>query len=81
MENTEIIMNEDVMELAEESVVETSGINFGKIGLGILVVGAVAALGYKCYKLVRAKKAKEADAACCEDNAQDGDFVDEESEN
>ena len=58
MNENEIIINEEVMEEVIDLVPEKPGVNFGKIGFGILVAGAVAALGYKAFKLVQAKKSK-----------------------
>ena len=78
--NEEIIMNEEVMEQAAEAVTENSGVNFGKIGFGVLVAGAVVALGYKCYKVIKAKKAqKDQEAGEVTQDFED-DFEDEESE-
>lgn len=81
MNENEIIMNEEVMEQAVEAVAEPSGINFGKIGFGVLAAGAAIALGYKIYKVVKAKKEeKEALAADETAPAWEEDFEDEESE-
>lgn len=82
MNENEIIMNEEVMEQAVEAVAEPSGINFGKIGFGVLVAGAAVALGYKIYKIVKAKKAeKEAMSQHGTEVTMDEDFEDDESEN
>lgn len=80
MNENEIIMNEEVMEQAVEAVAEPSGINFGKIGFGVLAAGAVVALGYKIYKVVKAKKAKEILEAGYVGDVESEDFEDEESE-
>lgn len=80
MENNEI-MNEEIMEQAVEAVNGNSGVNFGKIGFGVLAVGAAIALGYKVVKIVKEKKAQKAqeafEAEICDDE-KDFDF--EESE-
>lgn len=82
MNENEIIMNEEVMEQAVEAVAEPSGINFGKIGFGVLAAGAAVALGYKIYKIVKAKKAeKEIMSMQGAESAYAEDFEDEESEN
>lgn len=79
MNENENIMNEEVMEQAVEAVAEPSGINFGKIGFGILAAGAAVALGYKIYKVIKAKKEKEAlaveAAPCHEDDFDDTDIA------
>lgn len=79
MNENEIIMdNLDVVEEVIELVPEKKGVNFGKIGLAVLAAGAVAALGFKCYKLIKAKKAAKGsqEADCfCDDEAVD--FADE----
>lgn len=59
MENVENIMNEEVMDLVAEPTGRHSNVNFGAIGIGVLAAGAIAALGYKIYKTVKAKKAAE----------------------
>lgn len=80
MNENEVIMNEEVMEQAVEAVAEPSGINFGKIGFGILAAGAAVALGYKIYKIVKAKKAeKEVMTLHGAEFTQEEDFEDEES--
>lgn len=72
MNEKEIIMdNLDTVEDVIELVPEKKGVNFGKIGLAVVVTGAVAALGYKCYKLIKQKKAQndqEADCATVEED-------------
>lgn len=79
MNETEIIMDENVVDEVMEVIPENTGVNFGKIGLGILAVGAIAALGYKAYKLIKAKKAAKAQEAECVATVEAGDFEDEES--
>lgn len=80
MNENEIIMNEEVMEQAVEVVTEPSGINFGKIGFGILAAGAVVALGYNIYKVVKAKKAQKILEAGYVGDVECDDFEGEESE-
>lgn len=64
MNEKEIIMdNLDTVEDVIELVPEKKGVNFGKIGIAVVVTGAVAALGYKCYKLIKQKKAQKAQEA------------------
>lgn len=70
MENYEMTMDNGVIEEAAEVVTANSGIDFGKIGVGVLVVGAVSALGYKIYKTIKAKKDKN------EQEAIDGEVID-----
>ena len=78
MNENEIIM-ENVDEVIE-LVPEKNGVDFGKVGIAILVVGAVAALGYKCYKLIKEKKAtKGSQEADCVTAAEDYDFANDES--
>lgn len=57
MNENEIIMeNAEVVEDIIEVIPEKKGVDFGKIGLGVLVVGGAVVLGYKVYKLIKAKK-------------------------
>lgn len=80
MNENEIIMeNLDTVEDVIELVPEKTGVNFGKIGFAVLAAGAVAALGYKCYKLIKEKKARETKEAECVTTVEAGDFEDEES--
>lgn len=80
MNENEIMMeNLDVVEEAIELVPEKPGVRFGKIGFGILVAGAVAALGYKCYKLIKAKKTKGSQEVENLATAEPYDFEDDES--
>lgn len=80
MNENEIIMNEDVVNEAMEAIPENAGVNLAAIGVGVLVAGAVAALGYKIYKLVKEKKAREAREADCVATVDPiNDFDDEES--
>ena len=75
MNEKEIIMNElDTVEDVIELVPEKKGVNIGKIGLAVVVTGAVAALGYKCYKLIKAKKANKAQEDECVTASYDEDF-------
>lgn len=59
MENLDVV--EDVIVLGPEK----KSVNFGKVGLAVLAAGAVAALGYKCYKLIKQKKAKGSQEEDC----------------
>lgn len=81
MNENEIIMeNLEVVDEVIEVIPENKGVNFGKIGVAILVTGAVAALGYKCYKLIKEKKAaKGSQEAECVATVETSDFEDEES--
>lgn len=81
MENQEIIMeNMDVVEDIIEVVPENNGVSFGKVAVGVLVAGAVVALGYKAYKLIKEKKARKIAEAECVATVESGDFEDEESD-
>lgn len=66
MNENEIIMeNLDVVEDVIEVVPENNGVNFGKVAFGVLVAGAVVALGCKAYKLIKEKKARKLMEAEC----------------
>ena len=79
MENQEIIMeNVDVVEDIIEVVPENNGVSFGKVAFGVLVAGAVAALGYKAYKLIKEKKARKLMEAECAATVEAEDFEGEE---
>jgi hypothetical protein len=73
MNENEIIMNENVVDEVMEVIPENTGVNFGKVAFGVLAAGAVVALGYKCYKLIKEKKAKKAQEAEC---VVTGDVID-----
>lgn len=74
MNENEIIMNENVVDEVMEAIPEKGGVSFGKIGFAILAAGAAAALGYKCYKLVKEKKARKIREAECAATANVVDF-------
>lgn len=78
MEN-EIIMDETVMDEVIEVIPEKTGVSFGKIGIAVLAAGAVVALGYKAYKLIKEKKARDIRDAECVATVEANDFEDEES--
>lgn len=59
MENNEIIMNEEVVDDVMEVVAEAPEVDWGKIGFGALALCAIAALGYKGYRIWKDKKTKE----------------------
>lgn len=81
MNENEIIMeNLDTVEEVIELVPEKAGVNFGKIGIAVLAAGAVAALGYKAYKLIKEKKARDMKEAECAATVEPCDFEDENSE-
>lgn len=77
MEN-EIIMNEETIEQVTEVVASKPGMNWGKMGLGVLAIGAVVALGCRVYQICKAKNAKDdaSEEEAVEANAGDHDFVD-----
>ena len=79
MNEKEIIMDEIVMDEVIEVIPEKTGVNFGKVGFVILAAGATAALGYKVYKLIKAKKAAKAQETECVATEEAFDFEDEES--
>ena len=80
MNENEIIMeNLDTVEEVIELVPEKASVNFGKIGIAVLAAGAIAALGYKAYKLIKEKKAREIKEAECIATVEATDFEDEES--
>lgn len=80
MNENEIIMeNLDVVDEVIELAPEKAGINFGKVGLAVLAAGAVAALGYKAYKLIKAKKEKADQEVENLTIVKATDFEDEES--
>lgn len=80
MNENEIIMeNLDTVDEVIELVPEKNGVNFGKIGIAILAAGAVAALGYKCYKLIKAKKTAGSQEVEPLTIVEANDFEDEES--
>ena len=58
MENTEIMVNEEVMETAEEFVSRGSGNGLKILGGGVVI----AAIGYGVYRLVKKIKAKKAES-------------------
>lgn len=52
----EIINEVEVIDLANEEIVE-AGSNFGwKLGVGVVALTAAAVVGYKLYKKLKAKK-------------------------
>lgn len=55
MENTEIMVNDEVMEAAEDFVPTGSGNALKAIGVGLAIVGAIYG-GYKLIKKLKAKK-------------------------
>lgn len=66
MNEKEIIMDElDTVETVIELVPEKKSINFGKVSIAVLVTCAVAALGYKGYKLIKAKNTQKAQEDEC----------------
>ena len=79
MNETEIIMDETVVDEVMEVIPENTGVNFAKVGFGILVVGAAIALGYKGYKLIKEKKARKMQETDCVATVEAEDFEDEES--
>lgn len=79
MNETEIIMDENIMDEVIEVIPEKTGVNFGKVGFAILAVGAVAALTYKGYKLIKAKKTAKTQEAEYNDVVYAEDFESEES--
>lgn len=78
MNENEIIMeNVDGVEVME-LIAEERKVDFGKIGIAVLAAGAVVALGYKCYKLIKEKKAKKALEADYVDVDENEGFEDED---
>lgn len=59
MTNPEIKMNDVAVEEVAAVVAEPSEVDFGMIGLVLLGVCAVGALGYQAYKFVKAKNAEK----------------------
>lgn len=79
MNENEIIMeNLDTMEDVIEVIPEKKGVNFGKVGIAVLAVGAAVALGYKVVKVIKQKKAQKAQEA--EDITADQEIIDSECE-
>ena len=64
METNEIIMNEEVVDDVMEVVADAPEVDWGKIGFGALALCAIAALGYKGYRIWKDKKQSNIPKPC-----------------